>query len=111
MTLFGKARTAQTFEKITRQHETDISNLYALVNRRYTPSVTQSVIIKGQAASIGSLGAGRLKTAGDTMVGPIALNRKFVTLVSNQIDVGSGSVDVAGDSSFCSYLRLTPGGG
>jgi len=104
MSFNGKARSIRTFEKITRDHATSIQLLHNLVNRKHTPSVTNSIIIKGQAASIGSIGAGRLKTAGDTMIGPIAINPVV------DVPIGTGNVlDISqNNGNYSSYIKLAP---
>ncbi len=82
----GKARTPKSFGRRIKDQQVDIKKLYNLVERRNAVAQVSSQL-GGQAPNTQSTGF--LKTAGDTMIGPIAFLPVLITLgATDTIDIG-----------------------
>jgi len=99
-------RTPTTPDRLRRSIDRE-TDLYGLIRsqQRSTAQIVSPIFGQsaGSSATIGT--GGFLKTAGDTMVGPIAFFPTIVTIATGEIDIGRQSGD------FTSYVFCTPESG
>jgi len=102
----SKARESTTLESMVVQNRTDISLLRALIRDRegFTSTESRSIGLAGGTTQSGI--EGFLKTAGDTMVGPLAYLPRigFLNTEDSSIDVSQEKGD-----NFTSHIQLAVG--
>lgn len=78
------------------------ADLYSLIRRSNTPTGIQVPFLSGAGASSNVGEPGALKTAGGTMIGPIAFFPRLVSIASGAIDIGSNT------NNFSSRVIVSP---
>jgi len=105
--VFGEAKRRATIGRRIKESKRSEQELYNLVRRAQGPVGRQVPVFSGGAANIqsGASGGAFLKTAGDTMMGPIAFFPALVTISSGAIDIGKST------DNFSSRVIVTPESG
>jgi len=105
--VFGEAKKRPTIGRRIKESKRDEQKLYNLVRRAQGPVGRQVPVFSGGAANVetGASGGAFLKTAGDTMMGPIAFFPALVTISAGAIDIGKTT------DNFSSRVIVTPQSG
>ena len=100
MSVAGKAATEFNFPKAIRINRKSTQLLHALLRKadRAYPGVTSRPI--GTAIPGGEQSEGHVKTAGDTMIGPLAFYPIVASINTGQLDISRESGAFSSEGNF-----------